>query len=834
VGIDEQTGTRVGAYLLGRSIGRGGMGVVYRATHIHLGREVALKVLAPELSGSNEFRERFLRESRLAASLDHPNVVTVYDAGDSEGTLYIAMRYVDGIDLAEFLWRERPLEPGTALALLDQVGAALDAAHGHGLIHRDVKPANVMIASRRCYLTDFGLSKRASATDLSPALTRTGAFLGTVNYVAPEQIQGREIGSGTDIYALGCVLHECLTGFPPFIKDSDVAVMYAHVHDPPPRTTDRRPELPVAIDQVVATALAKAPQDRYSTCAELLATARKALLDGARTMPAPTDRPPVQPHWSPRQRVATTKASRTGDDPRFPGPISVIDPRDDHVTSTDAVTVGVTEPAGALTLDRSARNIRRNEPFPQRRADRPEPHRGLTADTTARPHPVQDGTVVTSLTDRGAARHASALITAERRREPAADPAPSPPARGRRRVALMGAVGAIALVALVVALASSGGSPTRRRSTARSGPLTISYEAPWRATSGSSPGSFVLSSAPSPAFLSLVSGQARLAAGVLSHSAPVPGGPPPELVARYGPAIAAAAVPVAGHPARRYGWNRSGEDLVAYVIPTAGSDLAIICAAATSDTAALHTCTSLASAVAISGVQLLPPGPDAKVVAAVDSNLQPVAVARDHLADLGASPLSSRSATAVRVAHVEHGALTALRRLTPPQRYRQAVTALTDALSSEAAGFASLGSAAHGNHRAAYGLTRTQVVTASRRLRAAAIALINLGFAPPPLRALELPGLPPPPPSKPAGPTTPTATTTPSPGVSTSSPTVSTQSPGQTSPGTSTGSTGTSAGSPGTPTTSPGTTTATPLGETTKPPSHHSGTPPVVAAKPLG
>lgn len=167
-------GVRAASYVLGERIGRGGMGVVYRATHIHLGREVALKVLAPELTGDEGFRRRFLRESRLAASLDHPNVVTVYDAGESEGTLYIAMRYVPGTDLARFLAAHAPLEPTTALAMLAQVGAALDAAHRRGLTHRDVKPANVLIAEGICYLADFGLTKLAGRTDVTLALTRTG------------------------------------------------------------------------------------------------------------------------------------------------------------------------------------------------------------------------------------------------------------------------------------------------------------------------------------------------------------------------------------------------------------------------------------------------------------------------------------------------------------------------------------------------------------------------------------------------------------------------------------------------------------------------------------
>jgi serine/threonine-protein kinase len=253
------------------------MGVVYRATHVHLGREVALKLLAPQFSGNDEFRARFLRESRLAASLDHPNVITVYDAGDFNGTLYIAMRCVEGIDLAQLLREEGPLEPLRAISLLDQVAAALDAAHEHGLVHRDVKPANVMIASGRCYLTDFGLTKQAAATTASLALTRTGSFLGTLHYAAPEQIEGREVTAQTDVYALGCVLHESLTGAPPFVKDSEVALLYAHLSEPPPPPSELRPDLPGAIDDVVAKALAKSPDGRYRTCAELMSAARAAL-----------------------------------------------------------------------------------------------------------------------------------------------------------------------------------------------------------------------------------------------------------------------------------------------------------------------------------------------------------------------------------------------------------------------------------------------------------------------------------------------------------------------------------------------------------------------------
>ena len=307
--IEGQTNAHIGAYVLGEVLGRGGMGVVYRATHVHLGREVALKLLAPELSDNVEFRRRFLRESRLAASLDHPNVITVYDAGDFNGTLYIAMRYVEGIDLAQLLREQGPLEPLAAVSLLDQVAAALDAAHEHDLVHRDVKPANVMIASGRCYLTDFGLTKQAAATADSLSLTRTGSFLGTLHYSAPEQIEGREITGQTDVYALGCVLHECLTGAPPFTKDSEVALLYAHLSEPPPPPSELRSDLPGAIDDVVAKALAKSPEERHRTCGELMSAARTALTgEAGQTMLA---RPPAPPTVAAQPPMASPKTDAT-------------------------------------------------------------------------------------------------------------------------------------------------------------------------------------------------------------------------------------------------------------------------------------------------------------------------------------------------------------------------------------------------------------------------------------------------------------------------------------------------------------------------------------------
>jgi serine/threonine protein kinase len=239
--VDLQPGTEVAGYRIERTLGRGGMSVVYLAEHDWLQRKVALKVLAPQLAEDERFRERFVRESRLAASLDHPNVIPIYEAGASGGDLFIAMRYVEGTDLRTLLAEQGPLPLERAVHICAQVADALQAAHERGLVHRDVKPANILIGrSDHAYLSDFGLIRR---TEVTGGITKTGQFMGTLDYASPEQFEGKPLGPPTDVYSLGCVLFECLVGEPPFRREQDAAVMYAHLHDPPPSARARRPEL---------------------------------------------------------------------------------------------------------------------------------------------------------------------------------------------------------------------------------------------------------------------------------------------------------------------------------------------------------------------------------------------------------------------------------------------------------------------------------------------------------------------------------------------------------------------------------------------------------------
>jgi serine/threonine-protein kinase len=270
--LDRRIGTELGGYRIVELLGRGGTSVVYRAEHVRLGRAAALKLLTPAL-GEADFRERFLRESQLAASLEHPSIVPVYDAGEDGDLLYIAMGLVEGSDLKTLLRDEGRLPLRRALRIVGQIGSALDAAHARGLVHRDVKPANILVAADdRAYLSDFGVVKELAAN----GATRTGSFVGTIEYSAPEQIEGKAVDARTDVYALACVFFECLTGEPPFHRPSEVAILNAHLHAPPPKLTKAAADAPPALEQVVSKALSKSPLDRYATCGELLSGARAA------------------------------------------------------------------------------------------------------------------------------------------------------------------------------------------------------------------------------------------------------------------------------------------------------------------------------------------------------------------------------------------------------------------------------------------------------------------------------------------------------------------------------------------------------------------------------
>jgi hypothetical protein len=278
--IELADGDEFAGYRIERRLGRGGMGVLYLALEPGLQRRVALKLIAPEAAADEVFAQRFAEESRIAASIEHPNVVPIYAAGEEDGVPFIAMRYVAGSDLGRRLSREGRLEPAAAVALIAQVGNGLDAIHAAGLVHRDVKPANVLLSASdgagagHAYITDFGVARNVATNS---GLTQTGRFVGTLDYVAPEQISGAAVDARVDVYALGCLLFKLLTGEVPFPRDGEAARLYAHLNDPPPAPSLYVPEVSMALDDVVVRAMSKQPDDRYPSAGDLGRAAEAAL-----------------------------------------------------------------------------------------------------------------------------------------------------------------------------------------------------------------------------------------------------------------------------------------------------------------------------------------------------------------------------------------------------------------------------------------------------------------------------------------------------------------------------------------------------------------------------
>ena len=271
-------GDEFAGYRIEQRLGRGGMGILYLALEPGLERRVALKLIAPEAAADEVFARRFAEESRIAASIEHPNVVPIYAAGEEDGVPWIAMRYVAGSDLGRRLAREGKLDPAEAVALIAQVGNGLDAIHAAGLVHRDVKPANVLLSGEpgadHAYITDFGVARNVATES---GLTQTGRFVGTLDYVAPEQISGAAIDARVDVYALGCLLFKLLTGEVPFPREGEAARLYAHLNDPPPAPSLYVPALPMPLDDVVIRAMSKAPKDRYPSAGDLGRAAQAAL-----------------------------------------------------------------------------------------------------------------------------------------------------------------------------------------------------------------------------------------------------------------------------------------------------------------------------------------------------------------------------------------------------------------------------------------------------------------------------------------------------------------------------------------------------------------------------
>src|SRR4051794_7544800 len=333
--------------------GRGGMGVVYRAVQLDLGRPVALKLIASDRAADPAFRERFQRESRLAALIDHPNVVPVHGAGEEDGQLYLVMRYVPGTDLHRLLKHEGPLPPERAADIVAQVASALDAAHAAGLVHRDVKPANVLIAGEHAYLGDFGLTRMLSSDE---QLTETGQWLGTTDFSSPEQLQGERVDARADIYSLGSVLHAALLGDPPFPRATMPATLLAHLNDPPPRPSERG--APQGFDRVMARALAKDPADRYPSAGDLGRAAQAAargesVTEAERSVAVGPAAPSANGHAAPPTALTVaepTALTRAQTRVRREGGTTVLPPRKRRRRALAGLVVGIAAAGTAVAL----------------------------------------------------------------------------------------------------------------------------------------------------------------------------------------------------------------------------------------------------------------------------------------------------------------------------------------------------------------------------------------------------------------------------------------------------------------------------------------------------
>ncbi len=325
------------------------MGVVYIATHMRLERKVALKVISPALAGDESFRDRFKRESRTAASLRHPHVVTIHDAGEDQGMLYITMEYVEGTDLRSLIRSTKGMPPEDAARLIKQVGSALDAAHAGGLVHRDVKPANVLVQGEgedmHAFLTDFGLTRHVTSVG---GVTKTGTWVGTLDYVAPEQLRGEFVDARADTYALTAVLFEAVTGEVPYPRENDLAKMYAQVNDPPPELTERMEDADPRLAEVIKRGMAKDPDDRFPSVGDLAEAAQAAIQDREIRRP---ERSVAEAAAAPRDIPGVTSAAAAGATAAATPKAEPEKPVEPKQKPTPEETVAAIQPAGDVTRE---------------------------------------------------------------------------------------------------------------------------------------------------------------------------------------------------------------------------------------------------------------------------------------------------------------------------------------------------------------------------------------------------------------------------------------------------------------------------------------------------
>ena len=749
---------------------------LYGARDTITGRDAVLKVFHREYRPEEPFARRFLRNGKHAASFRHPNIVSIYDVGLERGCLYLAMEMVDGVTLMD-----RIVDPGIsaerALELLASVAEGLDAAHAAGLVHGDIRPETILIdGGGVARLAPLSVLRRPTGISIAGAPS-TG-----VDYASPEQLLGRRLSGAADVYSLTAVLFSCLTHQFPFPGDTDAAIELAHLELPPPALASFTPPCP-PLDAVFARGMAKDPGRRYSRAWELMEGAADALqglpaaaLHGSPTFISTLPDGLEDPLVSPAPEVAPVgveapvplepEVPATAESPPA-APPSIQVPKLPALLFTGAPAHGTPPPPverrNGASPDAAPRDGGRSD---QKRRNGRAPGATSANGRDARSNGDGGRAAVRDALQNGAGARAVAV---------AARPAPAATTSRvrRRRTRLLWLLAGLA-IAVAAAVASGalhrGGAAVTGSGplSAGDGPLTVRYPTPsWHAVDTVVPGGFALvpDSAGTP--IALASGQATFAAGPLRRSAPIPGGAPPALLARYGrPATVTTSV-IAGHAARLYQWVLHPHGvLAAFVLPTTAYDLALICAAP--GQAGLSSCNRLASS--LSGVAVMIPGPDTTLGGALRRAVAGAASARSSLHGLATGTLAARGATARSLAGVERRAQAAIGHVSVPGRYRLSVGALAHALASEQAAFTRLATvasasggadqAAHGAAarsgsggsavsaavRAAYDAARLKAMAASRLTGAAAAALRRAGLILPALPVLYLAPAPTPPP----------------------------------------------------------------------------------------
>jgi serine/threonine-protein kinase len=702
-----EKGTTIAGYRIEGILGQGGMGVVYEATQLSLNRTVALKLLAANLGDDPAFRERFRREGLLQAQIDHPNIVTVYEAGDTDEGLFLAMRLVRGPNLKDMII-SRELDAGRTLRILTPVADALDGAHAEGLIHRDIKPQNILVSGRdHAYLADFGLTKAPG----EKSLTKTGQFVGTLDYISPEQIRGKPASKQSDIYALAAVLYECLSGVVPFPKDSEAAVLYAHMSDDPPLVTEARPELPAALDDVIRKAMSKNPEERHASASDLMRDAEEA--------------------FSRKTRAAMSP----------PGPLE--SPQETGIRASE-VDVGTRE-ARAQDSDELAAQTRAVGDDATRAAVGGDATRVGGADATRAAGPGTDGTQVAGAGGATVAAGAAAGATQMGTSPDAAATAPLPatgftPGSGTAvrepsRVApgLVAAIvaGVIALAVvgyLVGSSGSSGGDTPANNSSASAGALTITFPDTWERVESAPP-------IPGLTFKDPISVAPKGGPAVGALTAGITSASDPSLLPATFKKQLSGGEPK-GEPvslgdleALRYTGlkpNNYPQQLTVYAVPTDSGVATVACSASPAEAANfLPACERAASTLTLSGTEAVDLGIPQTYVKALNSSLQKLQSERTAAlkkVKSAGSPAAQASALRQAAAAYAAAAKTLAGQKGGPQ-VDGANTAIIAALRQGAAGYTLMASGASSNDPGRYKSGETSVKKADAALAKALKAL---------------------------------------------------------------------------------------------------------------